>query len=373
MDLAQVADELYGLSPAEFRAARDERVARARAAGDRRLAAAIGKLRRPTVSAWLVNQLAREAGDDLVRLAGLGEQLREAQRAFAGERLRELSAPRREQVSALVRRAKRLAAAAGQAVSAQHEREVAATLEAALADPEAAAAVRSGWLASPLSHVGLGEGGPGQALAIPVAAPPAAAPAKSLGKPARRLRAVPGTGTGDGRGKRAGKPRAARGAKLRAVPDAEAAAAAHEAARAAAAAQRRVKQVAEAERDLRDAEELAEQAGAALTGAEGRAVRARDRRHELRAEIERLERRLVEAQTEDATAGRELREAQRTRDAAARSLEAAQRRVLRAKAKLRDLSGPAAARGTGGARSPQARETIWVCSRRGAIAWRRCW
>jgi hypothetical protein len=352
MDLAQVADELYGLSPAEFRAARDERVARARAAGDRVLAAAIGKLRRPTVSAWLVNQLAREAGDDLARLAGLGEQLREAQRAFAGERLRELSAPRREQVSALVRQAKRLAAAAGQAVSAQHEREVAATLEAALADPGAAEAVRSGWLASPLSHVGLGEGGPEQALAIPAAA--AAPPVK----PARRLRAVPDTGDrpGDsaGGGDQAGKPRAAaspvrsrpagragaRGsaAGLRAVPDREAAAAAHEAARAAAAAQRRARQVAEAERDLRDAEELAGQAGATLRDAEQRAVRARDRRHAIRAEIEQLERRLVEAQTEDTTAGRELREAQRNRDAAARSLEAAQRRVQRAKAKLEDLS-----------------------------------
>src|SRR5213078_4366359 len=38
VDLAQVADELYALAPAEFRSARDERADQARAAGDRGLA-----------------------------------------------------------------------------------------------------------------------------------------------------------------------------------------------------------------------------------------------------------------------------------------------------------------------------------------------
>jgi chromosome segregation ATPase len=89
---------------------------------------------------------------------------------------------------------------------------------------------------------------------------------------------------------------------------------------------------------VRDAEELAEQASAALGDAEQRAASARDRRHALRAELEQLERRLVAAQTEDTMAGRELREAQQRRDAAARAVENAQRRVERAKAKLRDLT-----------------------------------
>ena len=55
--VAEVADELYALTPAEFTAARDERARQVRAAGQRDEAAAIKKLARPTASAWLVNQL----------------------------------------------------------------------------------------------------------------------------------------------------------------------------------------------------------------------------------------------------------------------------------------------------------------------------
>jgi len=50
-DLAAAAEELYALSPGDFTAARDEKVAQARTAGDRDLARAIGALRRPVVSA----------------------------------------------------------------------------------------------------------------------------------------------------------------------------------------------------------------------------------------------------------------------------------------------------------------------------------
>ena len=53
------------------------------------------KLRRPTVSAWLVNLLAREDGGQMDELLELGQSLREAQRALDGDRLRELSAQRR--------------------------------------------------------------------------------------------------------------------------------------------------------------------------------------------------------------------------------------------------------------------------------------
>src|SRR6516164_7323209 len=83
-DLASAAEELYALSPGDFTAARDERAAQARAAGDRDLAQAIGGLRRPVVSAWLVNQLAREAGDQVAELVALGESLRQAQQDLAG-------------------------------------------------------------------------------------------------------------------------------------------------------------------------------------------------------------------------------------------------------------------------------------------------
>ncbi|MFF3862653.1 hypothetical protein [Streptomyces sp. NPDC002209] len=51
MDVESVALELYGLRPSEFAAARDAYVAKAREAGDKQLAAAIGALRKPTLAA----------------------------------------------------------------------------------------------------------------------------------------------------------------------------------------------------------------------------------------------------------------------------------------------------------------------------------
>ncbi len=61
VDLDTVGTELYGLRPTEFTAARDAQAAAARRGGDRELAAAIKKLRRPTPAAWLVNLLAPRA------------------------------------------------------------------------------------------------------------------------------------------------------------------------------------------------------------------------------------------------------------------------------------------------------------------------
>src|SRR5215831_659271 len=196
-DLASAAEELYALSPGDFTAARDERVAQARTSGDRDLARAIGALRRPTVSAWLVNQLAREAGDQVGELLALGESLRQAQKDLAGEQVRELSAQRRRLVAGLVAEAKRLAERDGRPVGLQVEREVEATLQAALADAGAAAAVRAGCLASPLSYAGLGAGD--EAGAVSWQRAPARekapageqAPAKAKA-PAPRPRARPG-------------------------------------------------------------------------------------------------------------------------------------------------------------------------------------
>jgi hypothetical protein len=79
VDLDAVADELYGLTPGEFTTARQARAADARQTGDRDLAAAIGKLRRPTTGAWLVNLLRRERTDELMALLNLGEVTRQAQ------------------------------------------------------------------------------------------------------------------------------------------------------------------------------------------------------------------------------------------------------------------------------------------------------
>ena len=108
-----MADELYGLAPAEFTAARDQRARRARAEGQKDLGDEIKKLRRPTVSASLVNRLVREDADQVDRLLDLGESMRDAQQGLAGGQLRRLSAQRRPAIHALAQEAKRLAAQAG--------------------------------------------------------------------------------------------------------------------------------------------------------------------------------------------------------------------------------------------------------------------
>lgn len=168
MDLETAASELYGLAPAEFTAARDARSAAARSNGDKQLAGAIKKLKRPVASAWLANLLVRERGEEVGRLLALGQGLRDAHQNLAGDRLRALSQQRHEVVSALVQEAGHLAGERGQAVSQAVARELQETLEAALSDPGAAEALRAGRLSAPLSYSGLG------------------APGTARGEPARR-------------------------------------------------------------------------------------------------------------------------------------------------------------------------------------------
>ncbi|MEV0357002.1 hypothetical protein AB0H71_13145 [Nocardia sp. NPDC050697] len=176
MSLSDVAVELYGLAPGEFVAARAERVAAAKAAGERELAAAIGALRRPTVAAWAVNLLARSASDEVSALLALGEALRTAQRELSGPQLRTLTAQRGQVVNALARRAAELAAERGRPVGEAVLREVGNSLTAALADPEVAEKVRLGTLASATSYDGFGPAGPELAV---VAAPRTPAPKKT--------------------------------------------------------------------------------------------------------------------------------------------------------------------------------------------------
>ncbi|MEU9985012.1 hypothetical protein [Streptomyces sp. NPDC050856] len=151
MDLESVADELYGLRPDRFTAARDVRAAEARRSGDRALADAIRALRRPTLAAWASNLLVRERPEEARTLVALGEGLRDAHHTLDGPRLRELSHQRHALVTALARQARRLASEAGQPVGDDVQREVEATLQAVLADPLAAGQWAAGRLAKPLS------------------------------------------------------------------------------------------------------------------------------------------------------------------------------------------------------------------------------
>lgn len=277
MSLASIADELYGLAPQQFTAARN---ARATAAGDRQLAAAVRRLARPSASAWAVNALVRRRPDEIERMRRVGAELREAQRTPGRDALRELAGERRALVGALVRDAADIAADAGHRLSAAARDEVAQTLLAALSDADAADAVRSGLLVRPLAPAGFDPVDLEGAVAVPgaVAHSPSAA-----GRPSGGTR-----GTRD-------------------VVDA--------------------RERAEARSALRDAERRAEEAAAhldALTRHDERAHRRRDR---LLAELDLLRREADRLRADVAEAERELGELaverhRAERDAAAAALAA---------------------------------------------------
>lgn len=150
------ADQLYAADPAEFTDRRADLVAQARADGDKAAARAIGALRRPTRGAWVVNQLARADPDAISRLAGLGDELRAAEKALDGGRLRELSQTRRELLGQLTQQALGDAGVADPPDALVQE--VTGTLGAALADPQVAAAVAAGQLAKSVRPAGFGFG-----------------------------------------------------------------------------------------------------------------------------------------------------------------------------------------------------------------------
>jgi hypothetical protein len=155
----EIADRLYALPPEEFVAARNEEVATARDAEDRAGAAAIAKLRKPTVAAWLVNLLALRRPELVAELVDLAARLRLAQRELRGDELRELSSRRRAAIAALVGQARALAVAAqpGLAGVKLPVADVEATLTAALSDEEVAGQVRSGRLVRAIAYAGFGE------------------------------------------------------------------------------------------------------------------------------------------------------------------------------------------------------------------------
>ena len=72
-------DALYATPPAEFVAARNELVKRARAAKQDALARELAALRKPHAVVWLVNQLARRYPAQATALLEAGKELREAQ------------------------------------------------------------------------------------------------------------------------------------------------------------------------------------------------------------------------------------------------------------------------------------------------------
>jgi hypothetical protein len=164
--LADAKAELYQADPDAFMARRQELVAQAREAGETAVAKQIGALRKPTRSAWLVNRLVRAYPEVTARLAALAAELRDG--GLDGGRIRELTVARARLVDDLTRQA----LDDGPAAPAAVREEVAATFDAALADPEVAANLGTLVRAAHWAGFGLDPSG---ASAPP---PPAAKPKK---------------------------------------------------------------------------------------------------------------------------------------------------------------------------------------------------
>ncbi len=156
MDLDTAADELYAVTPDDFTERRQQLVAEARKEGNREVATQIGKLRRPTRSAWLINLLSRDGADNIDALFELGVALQQAQQRMAGDELRQLSAERRKTVDAMARRAVELGRQQGYDAPDGALQEVGQTLQTALGDPEIADLVRAGRLTQAVTYGGFG-------------------------------------------------------------------------------------------------------------------------------------------------------------------------------------------------------------------------
>jgi len=147
-ELDAIAVELYALPPSEFTAARNARAA----ASDRPLGARIKKLPKPAVAAWAVSLLGREGQlGDALDLAGA---LREAQDDLDAAELSRLGGQRRALVAALSKQAVALAGERGVTVGAAARDDVEKTINAAVMDAAAAAAVMTGRLVRPLEATG---------------------------------------------------------------------------------------------------------------------------------------------------------------------------------------------------------------------------
>jgi hypothetical protein len=171
-------EELYGLPLERFVSERNALARELRTGGRRDEATAVAALRKPSVAARAVNQLARAHPRQLRGLFTAGDALSEVQSDVLagradGHALGEAAERERAAVSVLVDAARELLTAEGLAASASVLERVAETLHAAALDDDAREPVGQGRLERELRHVGLGMGAGGD-VAAPAKRRPAA-------------------------------------------------------------------------------------------------------------------------------------------------------------------------------------------------------
>jgi hypothetical protein len=156
MDLDRALDELFALPPDRFTSARDALAKELKDAGDASEAKTVKGLRKPTLIAWALNQLARRQRQDVESLIASGDELRTAQRkvlsGVEGPEFRAAMEGRRKLVLALTRRAMEILGDAGRGSQTARD-EIARSLEAASSDQDTGASLLAGRLAKPPAGV----------------------------------------------------------------------------------------------------------------------------------------------------------------------------------------------------------------------------
>jgi hypothetical protein len=157
-------DELFALPLDEFTAARDKLAADLKK-DDAAAAARVKKLRKPSVAAWAVNQLARRHSDAMEKLLALREEMDDAGAA----QLRFLGEKRRRLLADLVKKAEALLQEGGHGSSAATLEKVTQTLQAGATEEEVEL-LRNGTLTrelSPSGFEGFAFSSPGPAVEEP--------------------------------------------------------------------------------------------------------------------------------------------------------------------------------------------------------------
>ena len=285
-------NDLYGLPLADFTKGRDELARRLRREGRRDDAEAVKALRKPTVAAWALNQLARRRPGDVERLLATGERLREAQEALlaGGDRvaLQRASAEEREMVDKLTRDATAVAGEARTSAAGSVEERIRGTLRAAALDQQTADELAAGRLLREREAAGLFGGASVETASPRKAAPPARPRGRAVEPAVKQGRDRGGTGKASRkaaeRRRQAERELAAKGAEEQ-----------------------------KAKREHARAIKAADRAGRQADGAEERADAARERAEEARAALREAE--------------RQERDAAKAYERAARAVAAAQKKI----------------------------------------------
>ena len=189
MTLDEALDHLYGVEPDAFVAERKRLARELKDAGDREAADAVAKARKPTVSAWALNQLARAHRRDVDLLLDAGHRLRQAQEGVVGGADREAYERAQKTEREALRRLTEQASDLLGGASAQALSQISSTLRTAAVSEEGRELLARGRFTAPLEAEGFDVFG-----ALPPAAPrprsAKAAPAPSRREAAEKLRAA---------------------------------------------------------------------------------------------------------------------------------------------------------------------------------------